>query len=102
VIRAVCRSREKINENSRFCANFAPKMAKKGRKSAFMFTTSLAVEKCKLLIYCKLQEIKWSKKDFHRVGGVGGGWILGEETANKRGSGPGTENARIGAGTVII
>jgi hypothetical protein len=29
---AVCRSREKINENSRFCANFAPKMTKKGAK----------------------------------------------------------------------
>jgi hypothetical protein len=29
VVKAVCRSREKINENSPFCANFAPKMAKK-------------------------------------------------------------------------
>jgi hypothetical protein len=47
---------------------FWPKM---GQNQGFAVTDSLTGQKCKLLISCKLQEIKWSKKDFHRQGGWG-------------------------------
>jgi hypothetical protein len=39
---------------------------KKGQNMGFAVTDSLTWQKCMLLIYCKLQEIKTSKKDFHR------------------------------------
>jgi hypothetical protein len=42
---------------------------KKGQNTGFAVTDSSTEQKCKLLIYCKLHEIKWSKKDFHRVRG---------------------------------
>jgi hypothetical protein len=44
---------------------------KRGQKTGFAVTDSSTRQKCKLLIYCKLQGIKWSKKDFHREGGWG-------------------------------
>ena len=43
-----------------------------GQNQGFAVTDSLTELKCMLLIYCMLLEIKWSKIDFHRVGGWGG------------------------------
>jgi hypothetical protein len=57
-------------------ALFGPKT---GQNQGFAVTYWLTWQKCMLLNTRKLQGIKWSKKDFHRVGGWGVGWILGEE-----------------------
>jgi hypothetical protein len=39
---------------------------KKGQNRGFAVTDSSTGQKCMLLIYSKLQEIKTSKNDFHR------------------------------------
>jgi hypothetical protein len=39
---------------------------KMGQNQGFAVTDSSTSRKCKLLIPNNLQEIKWSKKDFHR------------------------------------
>jgi hypothetical protein len=75
---------------------------KKGQNRGFAVTDSLTVLKYKLLIPCKLREIKWSKKDFHRVGGWGSGGFRGKNGEN------GTKNREQGIGlrdgdwTVVI
>ena len=55
---------------------FGPKA---GQNQGFAVTDSSIEQKCKLLIYCKLHEIKWSKKDFHRVGGWGADGFRGKK-----------------------
>jgi hypothetical protein len=50
------------------------------------------MEKMQAIDLLQVTRNKRVKKRFPQGRGVGGGWILGEETGNKRDSGPGTRD----------